>query len=199
MRRHARTLIVALVLPLLFSCAIVKDSWSSLINGLNAYQEPADGPRTRLRMSLGQVGGYRVYPAASCIDHGQPGAGLAFFNSRFHVPVPSLSHTKERRDLGVPGMALGKDIESRDIWLRTGQPVTLLYMTDDAEGGYHYSCQLARSFVPRKGVDYQAVGMWNGRRLRTEGCRVMVFELTPAGPQPVETRAAPMCSAQNKG
>lgn len=195
MKRFGLLMIATLSLSLLSSCAIVKDSWSSLVSGTNAYQEPSDGPRTRLRLSLGQLGTYRVYPAASCIDHAQPGGGVGFFNARIHVPVPSLSHTKELRDLGVAGMALGKEIESRDVWLRSGQPVTLLYLTDDAEGEYRHFCQSAQSFVPRDGVDYQALAMWNGRRLRTEGCRMMVFELTPAGPLPVETRPAPMCSS----
>ncbi|MFN4115277.1 MAG: hypothetical protein ACK4F7_02105 [Inhella sp.] len=198
MRLLPRILLCTLLPSLLSGCAMLKDSWSTLSNMTNAYQEPVDGPRLRMRLSLGQIGTYRIYPAATCIDHAQPGSGVAFFNDRFHVPVPSLSHTKELRDLGVPGMELSKGFESRDLRLRAGQPVVIGYWTSDAEGEYRYGCHAAHSFVPREGADYQAVATWNAPRLRNAGCRLTVFELTPAGPLPVEAALAPMCSAMQK-
>lgn len=191
-----------LLLPFLLSaCAASKDLWYGLVNTTQAYQEPTDGPRTPLRLSLSHISTYRLYPGATCIDHAQAGSGVAFMNASVHLPVPSLQPTKGPRDLGVPGMPLPPGFDSRDVWVRSGEPVVLSFWTDERRGDYITTCNAAVSFVPAAGtpdsspVSYQAVATWNGPLLRDAGCSVRVFERGSQAPKPVVTTPAPMCSA----
>lgn len=165
---------------------------SMLMNVYRTYEEPAEAPRVRLRISLSNAGFVRVHPGR-CIDHSRPGGGAAFAHSVFQSGMKSFDHIFERRDLGVQGVPWAVSLPFRDVWVPAGQPLSLTYVTDDVEAGLHQGCSVPLRVDSPSDTDLQLVAGWVSPRLRHGGCQMAVFALAPQGPQRLPAVKASDC------
>jgi hypothetical protein len=130
------------VASLLFLALLVPSACSGVIGSVfRKAAEPTGGDRARLRVvSNGFV---KAIPGKGCIDWSAPGAGTVFGGR--------LSSSYRGRSLNMPGTPLKRD-DSAELYVEAAKPIVLEVVSNRGI----YSCQLAVTFTPEAGKDYEA-------------------------------------------
>lgn len=157
---------------LLTGCAVM----GTMKMAFSTYEEPADGPRARLRLINDQPSPF-IYPARECVRNGAKGSGVAP-GSR-----PDLMNSLEARRIGMPSAPVPGGRSVAEMYVRAGEPITFslsaggcgknLCPIDDQQRSI---CSQARSFVPKENVDYVATILKQG-----DTCDIHLFRIEPKG------------------
>lgn len=158
------------------------------------YQEPASGERARLRVvNTGprEHTNVFIYPnvpaSATCLAPGEIGdrvsIALLDWDNGLHKHKQGVS-------IGIPGNEAEKSERFAEIFIPAGQSFTLNVGGGGRQlgsvQGYAIvgGCAATASWVPKAGMDYEAVFDWNS-------CRLQVSTITaPASDSPVIRRPA---------
>lgn len=162
---------------------------------LSAYAEPADGPLAYVRL-IGSRN-VKVYPGSTCVGLNVVGGGY---------PAGPQMGGQRKRDLGMQKLP-GTPGHFVEIAARSGEPLTMAFSfyrtsysggyagaTDPLRSSSH--CNVAHSFVPETGEQYEVVAGWSGGR-----CSIDVAWLVPDTASgiwqrvPVPSHPAPDCSS----
>lgn len=167
--------------PLLAGCATVAGMTDDAATWMRAYAEPpASRPHALMRASV--VGQLRLIPGSACMNFKAPGSGAVISST-----VGLLNDTSHHdRKQGMRGQAPA-GYQSAELRLPAGVPSTLVYGAVWRDGAGHVrSCQVARSFVPMAGQQYQMTSTVDA----ATGCGVEL-SLVDSG-EKVPTEAAPL-------
>ncbi|NLR74362.1 hypothetical protein [Leeia aquatica] len=132
------------------------------------YQEPTEGDRAQLRVSV-QGGMVRGVPGKDCIDWGVPESGVIAITmggfadpKRSPIPMPAPSATtKQFRSAGR--------FEEAEVYIPAGKPMTLDYLSS----GGRYQCFVHQSFLPERDANYEALFRLNG-----SSCEFLVLKIS---------------------
>lgn len=183
--RHVRYWPACGIAFLLAGCATVAEMTDDAATWMRAYVEPpASQPHALMRASV--AGQLRLIPGSACMNFKTPGAG-AVISSTISLLNDTSHHDRKQ---GMRGQA-PTGYQSAELRLYAGVPSTLVYGSVWRDGAGHVrSCQVARSFVPVAGQQYQMTSVVDA----ATGCGVELRMLDSG--ELVDTQAAPlMCES----
>lgn len=178
--RHVRYWPVCGIAFLLTGCATVAEMTDDAATWMRAYVEP---PASQLHalMRASVAGQLRLIPGSACMNFKTPGAG-AVISSTISLLNDTSHHDRKQ---GMRGQAPA-GYQSAEVRLYAGVPSTLVYGSVWRDGAGHVrSCQVARSFVPVAGQQYQMTSVVDA----ATGCGVELREVDSG--ELVATQAAP--------
>ncbi|WP_028534392.1 hypothetical protein [Paludibacterium yongneupense] len=116
---------------------------ADLSTQFKAAEEPADGPRARIRIVANAL--VKAVPGKNCIDYHTPGAGTIFGGI-----VGSRGY--RGRSLNIPNAESFDASSMGEMYASAGKPIALQFLTTPES---RYSCGVGVTFTPKVDHDYQ--------------------------------------------